>query len=348
MNSTINDVAKAAGVSKATISRYLNDKSLLKDETAERIGRVIQELNYVPSASARNLVLGQTDKLGVLVAGVNSLFWNTILGSIHEHISQVPDPYEIFTLNCDGDVLNNADKSVGDKIHVLKEQRVAGVIIALRDLQQMDKDLLFSLDIPFVVIQTDPGDERVSFVNVDNYKATYDAAQHLIQLGHKLIAYVNGPSDAIFSVERFEGFRDALISKKLFKRSMVLQGDNYFNDGYWRMKQMLTWHPMPTAVMFSSDEMAYGAMKAVGEAGLAVPEDISLVGFDGLQEVNNVLSLLPPLTTVCQPMREIGEKAAESVLRLIRDKVAGKKRALRITLPTRFLDRGSCREWNGK
>lgn len=343
MSVTINDVARAAGVSKATVSRYFNDITRVNGETAERIRRVIGELNYIPSATARNLVLRQTDKLGVLVSNVDSVYWNRILKSVHNYISQIPEPYEIFTLNCDNIILNNTNKSILDKIQVLVEQRVAGIMIALWDLPQGDIDYLLGQDIPFVVVQSGSGDERVSYVNVDNYRATYEAATYLMDLGHKNIAYVSGPTDAIYANERFEGFRDALMTKRLYRRNLIVNGDNDYDDGYWRMRQILTWKPKPTAIMFGSDLMAYGAISAIREAGLRIPDDISLIGYDGLAEEVKIYELLPPLTTVCQPMTQIGEKMAEILLRRIRDKALGKNKAYRVTLPTKFLDRGSCR-----
>lgn len=344
MSATINDVARAAGVSKATVSRYLNNKSMVREKTAERIRSVIGELNYIPNATARNLAMKQTDKIGVLISGVNSAYWNRILGAFHTYVSQVPGPYEILSLNCDNTVLYNTNKSLQDKIQALLEQRVAGIVLCLRDVKTVDIDYMCGQDVPFVVVQGNDKDERISYVNVDNYTASYEAAQYLIQLGHKSIAYVSGPTDAIYAIERFEGFRDALMSKRLYQRSMTLNGDNQYDDGYWRMKQILSWKRLPTAVMFASDAMAYGGMRAIGEAGLTFPGDISIIGFDGLREEIEVYAMLPPLTSVYQPMTEIGEKAAELIIRRIKDKSLGKNKAYRTIIPTRFVDYGSCRE----
>lgn len=347
MDITIKDVAKAAGVSKATVSRYFNDIDRVNKETAERIRNVIEELRYIPNATARNLALKKTDKLGVLVSGITSPFWNQILGAIHSYISQMSDPYEIFTLNVDSTVLNNSNKSIQDKINVLLEQRVAGIMLVLRDLQQKDVNYLCEQDIPFVVVQNSCSDERISYVNIDNYTAGFEAAQYLIQIGHKDIAYVGGPSDTIYTNERFEGFRDALIAKRLFRRAHILNGDNSYADGYWRAKQILSWNPLPTAIMFASDYMAYGAISAIQETGLSVPDDISVMGFDGMYEEIEIFRMLPPLTTTYQPMNQIGEKTAEILLKKIRDKASGKNKTYRVMLPTRLIDRGSCRDITG-
>lgn len=342
MRATINDVAKAAGVSKATVSRYLNDKSRVQIETAERIRAVIEELNYIPNATARNLVLRQTNKIGVLVSGINSSYWNRILDAFHSYMSQIPEPYEIFTLNCDSIVLYNTDKSLQDKIQVLLEQRVAGILLCLRDVQPEDVEHLCSQGVPFIVVQGNDKDDRISYVNVDNYKATYEAAQYLLQLGHRSIAYISGPTDAIYATERFEGFRDALMARRCYQRSMILNGDNEHADGYWRMKQILSWRQLPTAIMVASDSMAYGVMEAIHEAGVSVPGDMSIIGFDGLREEMELYRLLPPLNSIYQPMTDIGRKAAELMVKRIRDKALGKNRTYKAMIPTRFVDYGSC------
>lgn len=341
----ISDVAKAAKVSKTTVSRYLNDKSRVGKKTAAVIEKVIDELNYIPSATARNLALGQQDTIGVLISGVTSIFWNQVHSAIHKKVSQSTQHYEVLTLNCDNDILNNTDKSVNDKLRTLIEQRVAGIILALRDAEQIDVDYICAQDVPFVVIQYDStfDDSRISYVNIDNYKAAYDACEYIQKLGHKKIAYVTGPHDAAHSNLRYEGFSDSLKNNKLYNRNMVLHGNNHTSDGYWRMKQILSWSDRPTAVMFSCDAMAYGAMAVLRENNIFVPEDISIMGFDGLAEEVEMFSMLPPLTTILQPMGLIGEKSAEIILSKIKDKAEGTNKQYRVTLPTTFLDRGSCR-----
>lgn len=346
MRATIIDVAKAAGVSKATVSRFLNDKSKVNKETADRITEIIKELNYIPNATARNMVLKQTNNLGVLVSSLDSIFWNRILSSIHDYISRIPDPYEIFTLNCNNTVLYNAEKSIRDKIQVLVEQRVAGIILCLRDIKTEDVEYMVSQKMPFVVIQSNSKDERISSINVDNYDASYKAAKYLINLGHKRIAYVTGPGSAVYSIERLEGFKDAMIENHIFNPKMVLHGDNLFTDGYWRMKQILSWNDRPTAVMLASDDMAYGAIKAIDEASLKIPDDMSIIGFDGLREESDMYSMLTPLTTICQPMREIGKSAAELMLKCIENKASGNQETYRVEIKTEFRDYGSCRAVN--
>ena len=340
---TINDVANAAKVSKATVSRYLNDRSLVREETANIIGRVIADLNYIPSASARNLVLKQSNKIGALVSGVCSPFWNRVMESFHEYISRRSEGYEILSLNCDSNILYNTNKSVLDKIHVMAEQRVAGMVLALRDLREPEIDYLCSTDIPFVVVQGNAVDNRISCVNIDNFKASYDAAQHLLRLGHKQIAYVAGPRDALYSNARFQGYQEAMQASRLYHRGMVLSGNNLQPDGYWRTKQILSWDALPSAIIFASDAMAYGAMRAISEAGLRIPDDISLIGFDDLQNQVDLFNMLPPLTTVRQPLSEIGENTAELLLKKIREKELGKNNVYRVMLPTSFIDMGSCR-----
>jgi len=343
MSVTITDVAKAAGVSKATISRFFNDRGRLSNDTATHIDKVIKELHYVPSATARNLTKKRADIVGVLISQVRSAYWNEVYGAIHDYLSQNNQNMEIFSLNCDNAVLSYSKKSIRDKIRLLAEQRAAGIILLLRKVGADDVDFIHELDIPFVVIQSDCKDERVSSVNIDNRAANYGMTRYLLELGHKNIAYVGGPIDAVFSQERFEGYREAMVTEGAYVKSRVLHGDNGTADGYWRTKQILTWNPIPTAILYASDSMAFGGMQAIREAGLSIPEDISVAGFDGYREQIQLMDMLPPITTVIQPMKQIGEKAAEIIMRKIKDKEKGKNKRYAFVLPTRFVDNGSCR-----
>lgn len=342
MNVTINDVAKAAGVSTATISRFFNDRSRVKEETAQIVEQVIKDLNYVPNSIARSLVIMQSNTIGILISQFNSIYWSEVHSTIHGYLSQHTKGMEVAAVNCDDTVLFYSNKSVKDKIKYLAEQRAIGVICLLRDLSDDDVNYLCNFDIPFVVVQSDSTDERISSINIDNYTATHEITQHMLDLGHKHIVYISGPSDAVFSHERFEGFRDAMISKQLYRKNMILQGDTSVSDGYWRTKQILASNPLLTAIIYATDSMAFGGMRAIGEAGLRIPEDISIAGFDGMREQVEILDMLPPLTTVVQPINSIGEKAAEIMLRKIQDKKMGLDKRYNIVLPTEFVDNGSC------
>lgn len=339
MSATIRDVAKAAGVSQATISRFFNDRSRVKEDTASHIEQVVRKLNYVPSATARNLAIKQTDVVGVLISQVRSAYWNEVYGAIHDYLSQHNPNMEVFSLNCDNAVLFHSKKNIQDKVRLLAEQRVAGIILLLRKISDEDVDYICELDIPFVVVQSDGKDERISSVNIDNHKASYNLTKYLLSLGHKNVAYVSGPLDAVFAHDRFAGYRDAMVAKGLYRKSTVLHGDNSTSDGYWRTKQILTWDPLPTAIVYASDTMAFGGMQAINGAGYKVPDDFSVAGFDGFREQIPLMDMLPPLTTVIQPMKQIGEKTAEIMMQKIKNK--GKR--YNVILPTSFVDNGSCR-----
>ena len=340
---TITDVAYTAGVSISTVSRYLNDRTLLHRDTAQRIQEVICELNYIPNASARNLAMRQTGRIGVLVSCVRSAYWTEVYGAIHDYISQCSDDLEIFSLNCDELVLYRSKKSIRDKIRVLAEQRVVGIILLLREVSREDIDYMDSLGIPFVIVQSDlHDDERVSYVNIDNRAASYDITKYLLDLGHKLIAYNSGPTEAVFARERFEGYQDAMKSRQLYNKNLIISGNNTTSDGYWRTKQILSWTPRPTAILYGCDAMAFGGMQAIHELGLSIPGDMSVAGFDGIREQIEIMDMLPPLTTIVQPMSKIGEKAAEIILQQIKNQNKDEKSRYSVVLPTGFVDNGSC------
>lgn len=347
MSVTIDKVAQKAGVSKTTVSRFLNNRSLVSPATAETILQVIQELDFIPNSAARNLVRRRTDRIGLIIGSMGHPFWSILFDHIVQRVSQcgfLDERYETLTISSDRVVLYNSIKNIRDKIKIMVEERVAGLILGVREsLAAEDIDYLASTGIPCVIIQCVSCEGRVSHVSIDNYKASYEAAAYLLSMGHRRIAYVCGPPETTFAPDRLEGYKQAMIDRtRTFKPEWVLQGNNLFNDGYWRMCEILSWTERPTAVMFASDFMAYGTIKAASEQGVGIPQDLSIMGFDGLDVECDFLSLLPPLTTVHQPIRAIGEKAVDTVMKMIRDKAAGAMRIYSHHLKTEILDRGTC------
>lgn len=337
----IDDIARLATVSRTTVSRVLNNDPRVSEKTKEKVLKVIREKNYVPNAAARTLVRKKTDIIGVLVNNVTDIFWDRIIYGIEKSICHLE--YKAIYANVRSFPNESLNKGRYKKmIRLLAEGRVDGLIIAiLNELDGEDVNFLMSRKTPFVVIQNTFEDDRISFINIDNFKGTYTSTKYLIDLGHRDIVYVAGNLQSKIAVGRLKGYEKALEAHNIpVDRRRILQGNNSFEEGYWRMKQILSWERKPTAVSFYNDIMAYGGIKAAQENGLKVPDDISIIGFDGLSGEYEFAKLAPPLTTMYQPMSSMGERAGQIII----DKMNGKStEAIREVFNVELVDKGSCR-----
>lgn len=337
----INDIAKVANVSRATVSRVLNNSPEVSETTKQKVLKVIEELNYVPNAAARTLVRRKTDIIGVLVNNVADAFWGRIIRGIETNILKTR--YNAIFVNCKTALDDWAYKpKFKENIRLLTEGRVDGIIIATtNELEQEDIEFLTDRNIPFVVIQDMLQDKRVNFVNIDNFKGAYTATKYLINLGHRDIVHITGPLESRIAVERSQGFEKALLDHGIpLNNQNILRGNFRYNDGYWRMKQILSWGRKPTAIFFGNDLMAYGGMQAAKEANVRIPEDMSIIGFDGLAGEFEFAGLMPPLTTMHQPMTKMGECAAQIII----DKIDGVSEEVQhIFFDVELIKRDSCR-----
>jgi LacI family transcriptional regulator len=337
----IDDIARLAAVSRTTVSRVLNNDPGVSKKTKEKVLKVINEKHYVPNAAARTLVRKKTDIIGVLVNNVTDIFWDQIISGFEKSISNLK--YKAIYANVRSFPTEPLSKSRYKKmLRLLAEGRVDGLIIAIiNELDAEDVDFLVGRKIPFVVIQNTFEDDRINSINIDNFKGTYTSTKYLIDLGHKNIVYVTGNLQSKIAALRLKGFQKALKDHDFpLDRSRILQGNNSFEDGYWRMKQILSWDHKPTAVSFYNDIMAYGGIKAIQESGLKVPDDISVMGFDGLSGEYEFAKLAPPLTTMYQPMAAMGERAGEIIIDKLNDKNLD---PVREVLNLELVEMGSCK-----
>lgn len=311
----IDEIAKKAKVSRSTVSRVINNYPTVKENTRLAVQKVIEELNYIPSAAARTLASKKTNVIGVLIYNITQPFWSGIFAGIEQYISKTE--YGLFLVNSKNhldvwDYKNDYRKNLRN----LVQRGVDGIIVALaNDLKSEDLDFLETSDIPFVVIQNHLNNERVTGINVDNIAGAREATEYLIRLGHRNIVHMAGPLDSGISRDRVEGFMNAMQDAGL-----SLTGDSIvncgflFNDGYWCMKRLMAKEDAPTAVLCANDITAFGAYLAVQEEDGRTPEDISIIGFDRLSKLMDVSGLLPDLTTMEQPVGEIGAAAAQLLL----------------------------------
>ncbi|MBW7453422.1 LacI family DNA-binding transcriptional regulator [Paenibacillus sepulcri] len=305
----IKDVARQAGVSVTTVSRVLNGERYVKDDLKERVQRAIAELGYTPSHIARSLVLKKTNLIGVIVPDITSSFYSTILSTIEKTASL--NDYNLMLCN----IIEDNDKEL-KYLQVFKQMRVDGIIIMHEKLSDEIRELIMSLDIPLLFSSVKPADQPFVSVIIDDYAASYDATRYLIGLGHKRIGFLGGDmSDVTSGQNRYIGYTDALAESGIpVAIDYIRFGDYKTQSGYNLMKEILNCDTRPTAVFAVSDDMAVGAMNCIHDHGLKVPEDLSVIGFDGSQLTEQVR---PQLSSMEQPILEMGKVTIEKLLDMI-------------------------------
>jgi len=311
---TIRDVAARAAVSHQTVSRVINGHESVAESTRQRVVSAIRELGYVPSPMARGLISNRTHSLGMVTADVSDGFFaRAVAGAESE--ARRRNFYLIV-----GSVEESPDDEEGTGyLRLMLERRVEGLILARPGIVFAGEQLqgAASAGIPLVSIASAelPG---FTVVDVDNRRGGFEATAHLIEQGHRSIATVVGPLDWPSAAARLEGYRDALRQAGIAEDPALVESapDWGLESGHAATDHFLRRGTPFTAIFAHSDLMALGAIQRLRSAALQVPEDISVIGFDDLPIAAYVD---PPLTTVHQPMREVGELAASVVL----DRIAG-------------------------
>ena len=334
---TLEKIARIAGVSRSTVSRVVNGDHRVSDAARRRVQEVIRDHDYHPHAAARSLASRRMRVLGLLITkSVGGLF---------------TDPFYPILIQGAADACNAADHTLTmlidtspdghavDQLYrrVIRGRHVDGVILAC---QTVDDPLVLRLQadgIPFVLVGRHP-EARVSFVDVDSCRAAQEAVAHLLGHGYRRIAMICGQPHLIASIDRHAGYVTALQEAAVPPQpSRVVIADFTQRGGHRAMQRMLqNGTDLPEAVFAASDALAFGAMAAIQEASLRVPDDIAVMGFDGLDEG---VHAQPPLSTVTQPVAGLGREAVRLLLSLIEDPNRAPTQRF---LPTRLTLRRSC------
>lgn len=309
---TIKDVAKTAGVSTTTVSHVINQTRFVRAETVEAVQKAIKSLNYSPSAVARSLKVNTTKSIGMLVTTSEAPYLAEIIHAVEEFCYL--QGYSLFLCN----TLNNPEK-ISNHLDMLTKKRVDGLLVMCSEYTQDSLDLLAKVNnIPTVVMDWGPKNPCTTEIHNHGFDGGYIATQHLIENGHKDIAVISGDRCKTISKSRFEGFSKAMTEAQLkINPDWVLEGDFEPEGGYECMRIILQQNVLPSAVFCFNDTMAMGAMCAITEAGMKIPDDISIIGYDNIH-ASRFYS--PPLTTVHQSKRRLGVKAIENLLLLIKEK----------------------------
>ena len=298
---TIRDIARLAGVSTTTVSRVLNQKPDVDPLTREHILQIIAEHSFVPSVNASGLA-GRSRLLGVMVPSFTWPFVAEILSGIAEGMKDTP--YELILYSMSETTREHDESRVIDRI--LTTQLTAGVLAVFPGHLSKQIIRLRTSNLPVVMIDDQEQIPSVPWIGADNMHGAYMAVLHLLQLGHRRIAHIQGPTQYLCTQERYRGYCKALQEFGLEPTpELVLTGDFLEGTGYQAGDQLLSLpeDQRPTAIFAASDMMAYGVFKAAAEHGLQVPQDLALIGFD---DIKSSALVRPALTTVRQPFFEMG------------------------------------------
>lgn len=326
---TLDSVAARAGVSRATASRVVNGMPVTPT-SAESVRRAVEELGYVPNHAARTLVTQRTDLIALVLPETTSRVFSDdqfFPGVIHGVSQQLEAADKQLVLMLAGSEASHAriERSVA-------AHHVDGVMLASLHGADPLPAALTRIGIPVVCNERSLGPTSPPYVGVDNVGGAEVAVRHLLAAGRNRIATIAGPQDMIGGIDRLTGYRNALRDSS--RRSIVAVGDFTLDSGHTAMRQLLADDPNLDAVFVASDLMADGALQALRQAGRRVPDDIAVIGFD---DISRAQYTDPPLTTVRQPIIEIGRQMARQLLRL----VAGEEIEDRMTLPTELVIRQS-------
>ncbi|MEW6227668.1 MAG: LacI family DNA-binding transcriptional regulator [Bacillota bacterium] len=328
---TIHDIADVCGVSIATVSRVMNNSTFVREETRQRVLEAISRLGYTANETARSLRTQKRSLLGVIMSDITNPFFGNVLKGIDEAARE--RGYTLLFVNVDG----SFDLEL-EYLSSMKE-RCATIILVTADFRAEHSLEIQRSRVPVVIASGRVSDPNVPCVGVDNAAAAFDMTRHLLELGHQRIALITGPSrDVLASEERVKGFRLALQGARVvIQQEYIQEGDFSVESGRQGMEALLSVRPRPTAVFCLNDEMAVGALQAIKSAGLDVPGDIAVAGFDGIPMAAVVD---PPLTTIAQPRFEIGYQSALLAIALAEGTSPS---SLKRTLPYELVIRPSTR-----
>lgn len=332
-------IADEAGVSKSTVSRVINNKAGVKDSTREKVSKVIKDLNYKPNSSAKGLASKKTHTIGLVISDITDPFFAMFVKGAERKAMEAN--YNMMLANSHW-VVEEELKC----IQMFEEGRVDGILmISGGSEERLDSYLnnLATHNLDIVVVDRKIKNEKIPKLNSDNIDAGYRATKYLIDLGHKKIAHIKGEdvasSDA--SRDRVRGYQKAL-SEAGIKEEIIYPGYFAREEAYQATKKLMAEHPEVTAIFYSSDMMAIGGLKALKSMELKVPEDVSIIGIDGIE----MAALMdPPITTLAQPAFEMGYLGMEKLIRKLNGE-ASNSHTEDVIFQMELIERDSTRELN--
>ncbi|MCB2297630.1 LacI family DNA-binding transcriptional regulator [Clostridium tagluense] len=332
MAASIKDVAREAGVSIATVSRVLNDIDVVNEDTKKKVKDAIKKLSYRPNIVARSLKTQKSSTIGIIIPDISNQFYPEIVRGC-EDVANIYN-YNIMLCNADLDL----DKEM-EALRILKEKMIDGVIYMSNSIGQNIISLIKELEMPTVLVETTDEDGIFPSVSIDNVMAASDAVKYLINKGNKKIAYVGTTTEKVNALsKRYTGYKKGLAEMEInLDNDLVYFGGVKARDGYAGINAILDKGMEIDSVFCASDEIAMGVINALRDRDIKVPEDVDVMGFD---DIYSASIFYPKLTTVSQPMYDMGSVSMRMLIKSINNLVVDEKH---FVLPYRIVERDSCK-----
>lgn len=331
---TIEQIAELAHISRSTVSRVLNNHPNVRPAVRNRVLQVIQEHGYSPQAAARSLASRRTKVIGLLIPHSASLiFSDPFFGHVVHSVTEEAAQHGYFLMLA----MVTAEREQGFYDRILRSRHFDGMIMLSSDIDDPILPQILKDKLPLVLIGSHPYFLDVTWVDVEHRVGARQAVEHLRSLGHQRIATITGPLSMQAALDRRDGYKQGLLENGLpVRNEYIVVADWTQQGGFNAMQQLLSVPERPTAVFIASDTMATGAMRALSEAGLSVPDDIAIVSFDDLPVASYAH---PPLTTIRQPITEMGATAVKLLIKQFEHQDTS---VVQVRLPIQLMIRSSC------
>jgi len=332
MNTTSKDVAELAGVHPSTVSRVINGDSRISEKTKERVLLVIKKLGYTPNAIARGLKTKRTYILGILVPDITNPFFAEIARGVEDAANK--NNFNVILCNTD-----DKPKKERTYLEILMEKRIDGLILGTAHIQDKSILELEKKKFPYILISRNIERLDKNCIIIDDVAGGIMATEYLINLGHQRIAHITGPLQTRSALNRLKGYKLALEKYGIeYSDELVGEGDFRIKGGYQVMKKFLKLTEPPTAIFAANDLLALGAMQAIQKKNFRIPDDFSVIGFNDIELASFVY---PPLTTIRQPMMEMGALAVKMLIKIIEE---GEFNQRKEVLEPKLIIRESCKK----
>jgi len=332
MNATIKDVAELAGVHPSTVSRVINDDPRISEKTKEKVLLIIKKLGYTPNAIARGLKTKRTYTLGMLIPDITNPFFAEIARGVEDAANK--NNYNVILCNTDDKL-----KKERTYLQILRGKRVDGLILGTAHVKDKSILELERKKFPYLLVSRNIEGLDKNCIIVDDVEGGMMATEYLIKLGYHRIAHITGPLKTRSALNRLEGYKLALKKYEIeYREELVEEGDFRIKGGYQAMKKFFKLLEPPKAIFAANDLLALGAMQAIQKKNFHIPGDFSVVGFNDIKLASFVY---PPLTTIRQPMLEMGALAVKMLLKIIEE---GEFNQRKILLKSKLIIRESCKK----
>jgi LacI family transcriptional regulator len=324
------DVARVAGVSTSTVSHVINKDRFVSDAVREKVETAIKTLNYAPSALARSLKINQTRTIGMLITASTNPFYSELVRGVER--SCFERGYSLVLCNTEGD-----EQRMNSNLETLMQKRVDGLLLLCTETHQPSQEIMQRYpSIPTVMMDWAPFNGDSDLIQDNSLLGGDMATQYLINKGFTRIACITGPLDKTPARLRLEGYREAMTRAGLtIREGDEIESDFEFGGGFDAMQTLLAMNERPQAVFIGNDAMAVGAYQALYQAGLKIPQDMAIVGYDDIELARY---MTPPLTTIHQPKDELGELAIDVLIHRIAEPGLQQQR---LQLTPILIERGS-------